>query len=76
MFKMVAIVCILIWPDDVMTSQLECNTFYENPPREFASLDICNEEAYNKLEKTVNGFQEMKVDFESLQVYCEPVVKN
>ena len=73
MFKMFAIMCILVWPDDVMTSELKCTTHYEDPPRTFATIDKCNTAAYDKLETTVQGFEKLGVDFESIQVGCEKI---
>ena len=70
MFKMFAIMCILVWPDDVMTSELQCTTHYEDPPRQFVTIDQCNEAAYDKLEMTIDTFEQIKVDFESIQVGC------
>jgi hypothetical protein len=73
MFKMFAIMCILVWPDNVMTSELKCTTHYEDPPRTFATIDECNTAGYDKLETTVNGFEQLGVDFESIQVGCEKI---
>jgi|TARA_B100001094_G_scaffold113230_1_gene109152 hypothetical protein len=71
MFKMFAILCVLAWPDDVMTSELKCTTHYENPPRQFSTIDECNVAAYDKLETTMQVFEAGGVDFESMQVGCE-----
>ncbi len=70
MFKMFAVMCFLVWPDDVMTSASKCTTHYEDPPRVFATLSECNQAAYDKLEFTVNIFEENNTDFESIQVGC------
>ena len=70
MFKMFAIMCILAWPDDVMTSELKCTTHYEDPPRQFSTIEECNTAAYDKLENTVKVFEQGKLDFESIQVAC------
>ncbi len=72
MFKMFAVMCFLVWPDDVMTSASKCTTHYEDPPRVFATLSECNQAAYDKLEFTVNIFEENNTDFESIQVGCVP----
>ena len=71
MFKMFAILCILTWPDGVMTSELKCTAHYENPPRQFSTIDECNVAAYDKLETTMQMFETGGVDFESMQVGCE-----
>ena len=71
MFKMFAILCVLAWPDDIMTSELKCTTHYENPPRQFSTIDECNVAAYDKLETTMQVFEAGGVDFESMQVGCE-----
>ena len=71
MFKMFAILCVLAWPDNVMTSELKCTTHYENPPRQFSTIDECNVAAYDKLETTMQVFEAGGVDFESMQVGCE-----
>ena len=76
MFEMIAIMCILVWPDDVMTSKLKCTTHYEDPPREFVTVTKCEEAAYEKLEMTLAVFEERRVNFESFQIRCEPARKN
>ncbi len=72
MFKMFAVMCFMVWPDHVMTSSVECTTHYEDPPRVFATLSECNKAAYDKLEFTINIFNDNKTDFESIQVGCVP----
>lgn len=73
MFKMFAILCVLAWPDDVMTSELKCTTHYENPPRQFSTIGECNVASYEKLETTMQVFEAGGVDFESMQVGCEKI---
>ena len=71
MFKMIAVMCILVWPDDVMTSELKCTTHYEDPPRTFISQHACELAAYDKLEFTLDVFAQANVDYESFQIHCE-----
>ncbi len=73
MFKMFAILCVLVWPDDVMTSELKCTTHYEDPPRQFVTMQECNRAAYDKLEMTLQVFEAGGVDFESMNIGCEAV---
>ena len=73
MFKMFAILCVLVWPDDVMTSELQCTTHYENPPRHFATTSQCDVAAREKLDKTISIFEMAGEDFESIQVGCEKI---
>ena len=54
MFKMFAILCVLVWPDDVMTSELKCSTHYEDPPRQFDTLAQCDQASNNKHKITIN----------------------
>ena len=71
MFKMFAVLCILVWPDDIMTSQLQCTTHYEDPTRTFSTLSECNNAAYEKLDFTVNLFHANNTDFANIQIGCE-----
>ena len=73
MFKMFAILCVLVWPDDVMTSELKCTTHYEDPPRQFVTMQECNRAAYDKLEMTLQVFEAGGLDFESMNIGCEAV---
>ena len=75
MFKMFAILCVLVWPDDVMTSELKCTTHYEDPPRQFLTIQECDQAAYDKLVFTINVFEQTKTDYKTIQVGCEPIVK-
>ena len=72
MFKMFAVLCVLVWPDDVMTSELQCTTWYEQDGRTFATRKICEEAAEKKLVITLNEFEELKIDFQSILTGCEP----
>jgi hypothetical protein len=73
MFKMFAILCVLVWPDDVMTSELKCTTHYEDPPRQFDTLAQCNQAAYDKLEMTINVFEQTKTDYYTIQTGCKKI---
>ncbi len=61
------------WPDDIMTSVTDCTTYYEDPPKIYSTLEECNRASYPKLEETVKGFYEMRVDFESIEVGCSKI---
>ena len=41
MFKIFAVLCTLVYPDDTMTSKLDCNTFYEDINRTFRTEEVC-----------------------------------
>ena len=71
MFEMFAVICMLSWPDDTMRSQLDCSTFYEDPPAKYSTRNECEEKAYDKLAETIKRFDEMKVEFQSIQVGCK-----
>ena len=71
MYKIVAILCVLVWPDDTMDSQLQCTRHYESVHRSFTSLTVCEQEALAKQQTTIKGFAEWRVDYESFTVYCE-----
>ena len=73
MFKMFAIMCVLVWPEDVMTSELQCTRLYEDPPRQFATVSECDRAAYAKLVATVDVFDQTGTDFQSIQVGCESI---
>ena len=65
--------CILAWPDDIMTSQTQCTTLYEAPIRTFSTIEACNKSAHDKAEMTIKMFVEGGVGFESIQVGCEKI---
>lgn len=69
---MLAMLCTLAWPDDVMTSELQCRVFKEDPPRVYQSRVQCDRAARQKLTDTLAQFESMDVEFESLQIGCEP----
>ena len=73
MFEMFAIMCLTSWPDDTMTSVVNCTTYYEDPPKIYRTVDECNLASYIKLEETISGFYEMRVDFKSIQVGCNKI---
>ena len=73
MFKMIAVMCILVWPDDVMTSELKCTTHYEDPPRTFITEKQCEQAAYDKLEMTLAVFEQANIDWETFKISCEGV---
>ena len=73
MFKMFAILCVLVWPDDVMTSELKCTTHYEDPPRQFATLEQCDQAAYDKLLMTINVFEQTRTDYKTIQTGCQKI---
>ena len=73
MYEMFAIMCMLSWPDDTMQSRLDCTTYYEDPPKLYNTNKECDDAAYSKLQQTVDGFYEMRVDFESIQVGCDKI---
>ncbi len=73
MFKIFAVLCTLVYPDDTMTSKLDCNTFYEDINRTFRTEEVCHEEAQAKLETTMRIFKEEKFDYESMMVGCEKI---
>ena len=75
MFKMFAILCVLVWPDDVMTSELKCTTHYEDPPRQFVTMQECDEAAYDKLVFTINVFEQTKTDYKTIQTGCKRIDK-
>lgn len=75
MFKMFAILCVLVWPDDVMTSELKCTTHYEDPPRQFVTMQECDEAAYDKLVFTINVFEQTKTDYKTIQTGCKKIDK-
>ena len=75
MFKMFAILCVLVWPDDVMTSELKCTTHYEDPPRQFVTMQECDEAAYDKLLFTINVFEQTKTDYKTIQTGCKKIDK-
>ena len=72
---MFAILCVLVWPDDVMTSELKCTTHYEDPPRQFVTMQECDRAAYDKLVMTINVFEHTKTDYKTIQVGCEKIDK-
>ena len=75
MFKMFAILCVLVWPDDVMTSELQCTTHYEDPPRQFLTMQECDQAAYDKLVFTINVFEQTKTDYKTIQTGCKKIDK-
>ena len=75
MFKMFAILCVLVWPDDVMTSELKCTTHYEDPPRQFVTMQECDEAAYDKLVFTINVFEQTKTDYKTIQTGFKKIDK-
>tara|TARA_Y100001970_G_scaffold144863_1_gene177917 strand:- start:352 stop:573 length:222 start_codon:yes stop_codon:yes gene_type:complete len=73
MFKIFAVLCVLVYPDDTMSSKMECTTYYEDINRTFRSEAICFEEAQAKLETTMRIFEESKFDYESIMTGCEKI---
>ena len=73
MFKMFAVLCILIWPDDIMTSEHQCTTHYEDPIRTFSTRSECDAAAYDKLVYTIDLFQQNKTDFQHIEIGCEKI---
>ena len=71
MFKMFAIMCILVWPDDVMTSQLECNTYWEDTGAVYDTREICDAAAEEKFYATMSGFAQLEAPFERIIIGCE-----
>ena len=71
MFKMMAVMCILVWPDYTMESKLECTTYYETDGRTFSTIESCETAALAKLEMTLAGMNEYNADYQSITVGCE-----
>ena len=71
MFKMFAIMCVLVWPDDVMTSQLECNQYWEENDQVYATREICDEAAEKKFYATMEGFRQLEAPFERIIIGCD-----
>ena len=73
MFEMFAIMCMLSYPDETMNSQLDCTTFYEDPPKIYKTIDECNLRAYEKTADTLQQFHDLGIDFKSIQVGCNKI---
>jgi len=73
MFKMFAVMCLIVYPDDTMSEKLQCTTYYEKPEREFITIQECDQAAYIKIATTIQGFEQLGVDYKSLQVGCGKV---
>ena len=71
MFKMFAVICILVWPDYTMESELQCTTYYETDGRTFSTVESCEEAAVKKLKMTLAGMDTYGADYESITVGCE-----
>ena len=71
MFKMMAVMCILVWPDGSMQSKLECTTYYESDKRTFLTVESCETAALKKLEMTLAGMDSYGADYKSITVGCE-----
>ena len=73
MFKIFAVLCTLVHPDDTGVSKLQCHTFYEDINRTFRKEQVCLEEAQAKIETTMRIFEERGLDFQSIMFGCEEI---
>ena len=73
MFKMFAILCHLVYPDEHMGTELECHRFYDSNNRIFKELTVCEQEAYKKIVTTMEQFEESKFDYETITTGCEKI---
>ena len=71
MFEIVAVICMLAWPDDVMTSELVCERYTDTLTPKYAVLSECETRAYQRLEETVQAFDESDADWETITVQCD-----
>ena len=70
MWKVIAIICILEWPDYKMQSELKCTQFDDTESSYFFEYKDCDSFAEQRFYQTMDQFNKNNVDFESIQVGC------
>ena len=70
MWKVIAIICILEWPDYTMNSELQCTQFDDTESSYFFEYKDCDSFAEQRFYQTMDQFNKNNVDFESIQVGC------
>lgn len=69
MFKMFAIICILV-QDPLGIERQDCNVFYETNNTVYETETQCLEKAEAKAYEMVNGFATLNLPFDSMQFGC------
>ena len=70
MWKIVAVICMLEWPDYTMLSELECTQFEDASNTSYINLEQCEVVAQQRAEETLAKFKEARIEVESLKVWC------
>ncbi len=70
MWKIIAIVCMMEYPDYTMLPVLECHTFQDADEIQYATKQQCNIVAARRQSETELAFQQARESYESLRVYC------
>ena len=73
MFKMFAVLCILVYPEDNMVGMMECKIYYEDDNRIYSQLTDCETAAEVKAKTTIDGLVAFNAPFESIEVGCEKI---
>ena len=70
MWKIIAVICILEWPDYTMNSELVCTMFEDSTDARFLTKEECDKSAIMKYDNTLDTFKKYRETFESLEVAC------
>ena len=73
MFKIFAVLCHLVYPDEHMGSELQCARYYESNNRIFQEITICEQEAYKKIITTMEEFEQKDFDYQTITTGCEKI---
>ena len=64
MWKIVAVICMLEWPDYTMLSELECTQFEDASNTSYVNLEQCEVVAQQRAEETLAKFKEARIEVE------------
>ena len=73
MFKMFAVLCILVYPEDTMVGVMECKTYYEDNNKIYSQLIDCEVATEVKAKTTMDGLVLFNAPFGNLEVGCEKI---
>jgi len=67
MFKMIAVMCILVNGEPV------CTTYEHNSQQEFATAELCDKKAGSHFYEMMDSFIKSDIPFETVAVGCEKI---